>query len=119
MAMPQDDVRFDELRGRLFGLAYRMLGTRADAADIVQETYIRWRTSDRSAIRNAGAWLVATATRVAIDRLRAITAERKAYHGQWLPEPLVTAAPPDRQLDLASDLSIAFLVLLERLGPEE
>jgi RNA polymerase sigma-70 factor (ECF subfamily) len=120
MAMPQDDVRFDELRGRLFGLAYRMLGTRADAEDVVQETYIRWRTSDRSAIREAGAWLVATATRVAIDRLRALAAERKAYRGHWLPEPLVTApAPPDRQLDLASDLSIAFLVLLERLGPDE
>jgi RNA polymerase sigma-70 factor (ECF subfamily) len=118
--MLHDDARFDELRGRLFGLAYRMLGTRADAEDVVQETYIRWRTSDRSAIRNAGGWLVATATRLAIDRLRAITAERDAYRGPWLPEPLVSApAPPDRQLDLASDLSIAFLVLLERLGPEE
>ncbi len=111
---------FESVRGRLFGLAYRMLGSRAEAEDVVQEAYVRWHQSDRSAIRNSEAWLVTTATHLAIDRLRAISAERKAYSGPWLPEPLVSAAPPpDRQIDLASDLSIAFLLLLERLGPEE
>jgi RNA polymerase sigma-70 factor (ECF subfamily) len=97
-----------------------MLGSRAEAEDVVQETYIRWHQSDRQAIRTPEAWLVTTATRLAIDRLRAMNIERKVYSGAWLPEPLLTPSPPpDRHVDLASDLSIAFLVLLERLGPEE
>jgi RNA polymerase sigma-70 factor (ECF subfamily) len=105
----------------LFGLAYRMLGSRAEAEDVVQEAYIRWHQTDETAIRNAEAWLVTTATRLAIDRLRALKVEREAYVGPWLPEPLIGAQPlpPDRHAELASDLSIAFLVLLERLAPEE
>lgn len=114
------DPQFEALRGRLFGLAYRMLGVRADAEDIVQETYVRWHEADRTGIRNHEAWLVTAATRLCIDRLRALGVERAAYNGQWLPEPLVTELPPpDRAAELASDLSMAFLVLLERLGPEE
>jgi RNA polymerase sigma-70 factor (ECF subfamily) len=98
-----------------------MLGSRADAEDLVQEAYVRWHQSDRDAIRNSEAWLVATATRLAIDRLRALKTEREAYVGPWLPEPMMrdSPPPPDRHLELASDLSMAFLVLLERLGPEE
>jgi RNA polymerase sigma-70 factor (ECF subfamily) len=112
---------FDAVRPRLFGLAYRMLGSRAEAEDLVQEAYIRWHQTDETAIRNAEAWLVTTATRLAIDRLRALKVEREAYVGPWLPEPLIGAqpAPPDRETELASDLSMAFLVLLERLAPEE
>ena len=112
---------FERNRARLFGLAYRMLGSRAEAEDVVQEAYVRWHQSDRDVIRNAEAWLVTTATRLAIDRLRALRTEREAYVGPWLPEPLMhdTPPPPDRHLELASDLSVAFLVLLERLGPEE
>jgi RNA polymerase sigma-70 factor (ECF subfamily) len=111
---------FEAVKPRLFGLAYRMLGSRAEAEDVVQEAYIRWHQADDSAIRNAEAWLVTAATRLAIDRLRALKAERDAYVGPWLPEPLIGAPPaPDRDVDLASDLSIAFLVLLERLAPEE
>ena len=112
---------FELNRARLFGLAYRMLGSRAEAEDVVQEAYVRWHQSDRDTIRNAEAWLVTTATRLAIDRLRALRTEREAYVGPWLPEPLMhdTPPPPDRHLELASDLSVAFLVLLERLGPEE
>jgi RNA polymerase sigma-70 factor (ECF subfamily) len=112
---------FDAVKPRLFGLAYRMLGSRAEAEDVVQEAYIRWHQVDESIIRNAEAWLVTTATRLAIDRLRALKAEREAYVGPWLPEPLIGApAPaPDRDVELASDLSIAFMVLLERLAPEE
>jgi RNA polymerase sigma-70 factor (ECF subfamily) len=111
---------FESLRGRLFGLAYRMLGVRGDAEDIVQEAYVRWHEADRSAVQNPEAWLVATTTRLAIDRLRRLKTEREAYTGPWLPEPLLSdTPPPDRALDLASDLSVAFLVLLERLGPEE
>jgi RNA polymerase sigma-70 factor (ECF subfamily) len=110
---------FEAVRPRLFGLAYRMLGSRAEAEDIVQEAYVRWHQADGGVIRNSEAWLVTTATRLAIDRLRALKAERDAYVGPWLPEPIVGAPPPDRDVELSSDLSIAFLVLLERLAPEE
>jgi RNA polymerase sigma-70 factor (ECF subfamily) len=110
---------FEAVRGRLFGLAYRMLGTRADAEDLVQEAYVRWHEVDQDTIENPEAWLVATTSRMAIDRLRRLKTERDAYVGQWLPEPIVTHEPPDRGLDLADDLSVAFLMLLERLAPDE
>jgi RNA polymerase sigma-70 factor (ECF subfamily) len=109
---------FETLRGRLFGLAYRMLGSRAEAEDIVQETYVRWHQAQQDRIDSPDAWLVTTAGRLAIDRLRRLKTEREAYVGPWLPEPIVTEAP-DRNLELADDLSIAFLTLLERLAPEE
>ena len=110
---------FEALRGRLFGLAYRMLGSRADAEDIVQEAYVRWHEAEDGSIESPEGWLVTTTSRLAIDRLRRLKTEREAYVGPWLPEPIVTAAPPDRNLDLADDLSMAFLTLLERLAPEE
>jgi RNA polymerase sigma-70 factor (ECF subfamily) len=111
---------FEALRGRLFGLAYRMLGSRADADDVLQDAYIRWHQANRDGIENPDAWLVTTTTRLAIDRLRRLKTERGAYVGPWLPEPIVSQAPaPDRDLTLAADLSIAFLTLLERLAPEE
>jgi RNA polymerase sigma-70 factor, ECF subfamily len=116
-----DPGPFEHVRGRLFGIAYRMLGSRAEAEDVVQEAYVRWHQADREAIRAPEGWLVTTTTRLAIDRLRALKTERDAYTGSWLPEPLMsnTPPPPDRSVDLASDLSIAFLVLLERLAPDE
>lgn len=111
---------FESVRGRLFGLAYRMLGSRGDAEDIVQEAYVRWHQADRHRIENPEAWLVAATSRLAIDRLRRLRTEREAYAGPWLPEPIVAdGAPPDRRLDLADDLSMAFLALLERLAPDE
>jgi RNA polymerase sigma-70 factor (ECF subfamily) len=111
---------FEALRGRLFGIAYRMVASRADAEDIVQDAYLRWHQAERDRIENPEAWLVTTTSRLAIDRLRRLKTEREAYVGAWLPEPIVTpAAAPDRALDLADDLSIAFLTLLERLAPEE
>lgn len=116
-----DPGPFETLRGRLFGMAYRMLGSRAEAEDVVQEAYVRWHQADRQTIRSPEAWLVTTTTRLALDRLRALKTERDAYTGPWLPEPLMSDGPPppDRHVDLASDLSIAFLVLLERLAPDE
>lgn len=111
---------FDRQRGRLFSLAYRMLGSRAEAEDVVQEAYIRWYEAQHSAIQNPEAWLVTTATRLAIDRLRRLKTERDSYIGPWLPEPLVSSEPPpDQDLSLAEDLSLAFLTLLERLAPDE
>ena len=99
-----------------------MLGSLGDAEDIVQEALLRWHAADAAAIRSAEAWLVATTTRLAIDRLRTAAAERRAYAGPWLPEPWpgeVDDVTPDRRLERAADLSVAFLLLLERLGPEE
>jgi RNA polymerase sigma-70 factor (ECF subfamily) len=118
---PQDSTAvFESLRGRLFGLAYRMLGARGDAEDIVQEAYLRWHQADRQRVENPEAWLVTTTTRLAIDRLRRLKTEREAYVGPWLPEPILAGATrPDRDLEVADDLSIAFLTLLERLAPEE
>jgi len=111
---------FEEHRGRLWGVAYRMLGSRADADDMVQEAYLRWHGTPTAEVRTPEAWLVTTTTRLCIDRLRQLRAEREAYVGPWLPEPLVEEAPAtDAAAELASDLSMAFLALLERLGPEE
>jgi RNA polymerase sigma-70 factor (ECF subfamily) len=96
-----------------------MTGTRADAEDIVQEAYLRWHRTDAGEVRSPEAWLVSVVTRLAIDRLRKASVEREAYTGQWLPEPLFGVPSPEEQLELASDLSMAFMVLLERLAPSE
>jgi RNA polymerase sigma-70 factor, ECF subfamily len=107
-------------RPRLFGIAYRMLGDVHEAEDIVQEGYFRWHRADQASVVEPEAWLVAVVTRLSIDRLRRAEHERMSYVGTWLPEPVeTTAAPTDRQAEMASDLSMAFLVLLERLAPEE
>jgi RNA polymerase sigma-70 factor, ECF subfamily len=112
---------FEPHRARLYGVAYRMLGSRADAEDLVQDAYLRWHRASPEEIRSPEAWLVTCVTRLAIDRLRHAQAERAAYVGPWLPEPLVsTQEPPaDASTELASSLSVAFLVVLERLAPEE
>src|SRR3954471_1450428 len=110
----------ERYRPRLFGIAYRMLGGVHDAEDIVQEAMLRWHQADRAAIREPVAWLVSVVTRLAIDRLRRAATEREAYPGPWLPEPVADERfAADRNAELASDLSMAFLVLLERLAPEE
>ncbi|MBW3567823.1 MAG: sigma-70 family RNA polymerase sigma factor [Proteobacteria bacterium] len=111
---------FDRHRARLYGVAYRMLGSRADAEDMLQEAYLRWHRTDIDQVKAPAAWLTTTITRLCIDRLRAARTEREAYSGPWLPEPLVgDAAPADRHAELASDLSMAFMVVLEQLAPEE
>ena len=111
---------FEENRGRLWSIAYRMLGSRADADDAVQDAYLRWHGARVDEIRSPQAWLVTTVTRLCIDRLKQLRAEREQYTGPWLPEPLVDEAPPaDAATELASDLSVAMLAVLERLAPEE
>jgi RNA polymerase sigma-70 factor, ECF subfamily len=112
---------FQRHRPKLYGIAYRMLGSKADAEDMLQEAYLRWHQADVERVQIPEAWLTTTLTRLCIDRLRAARTEREAYVGPWLPEPLVgrELPPPDRSSELASDLSIAFLVVLERLAPEE
>ena len=116
-----DATAFEHHRARLFGIAYRMLGSVHDAEDIVQDAYVRWQQTDALTLRAPEGWLVAVTTRLAIDRLRRALTERQSYVGEWLPEPLVTAprVAADHAAEVASDLSVAFLLLLERLGPEE
>lgn len=119
--MDKRAATFEQHRPRLYGIAYRMLGSRADAEDMLQEAYLRWHQTDIEQVQLPQAWLTTTMTRLCIDRLRAARSEREAYVGPWLPEPLISEAlpPPDRESELASDLSVAFLVVLERLAPEE
>jgi RNA polymerase sigma-70 factor (ECF subfamily) len=118
---PSDSDAFATLRPRLFSIAYRMLGTRADAEDVLQDAWLRWQRADHAALQSAEAWLVTVVTRLAIDRLRAAKAEREAYVGWWLPEPLVELdeRTPEVAAELADELSVALLWVLERLSPEE
>lgn len=112
---------FERQRPRLFGIAYRMLGSVQDAEDVVQSAYLQWHQAGAAGVRNPEAWLASVVTRRAIDRLRSASGARERYVGDWLPEPIFTGAPPDagRRSELASDISMAFLVLLERLSPDE
>ncbi|TYT26990.1 RNA polymerase sigma-70 factor [Luteimonas viscosa] len=119
--MTPHDRTFEIHRPRLLALAYRMLGTRADAEDTVQDAWLRWRQADYAAVRDPAGWLVATVTRLAIDRLRLAHVARTDYIGPWLPEPLtIDESPgPAGRAEIAEQVSLAFLALLERLGPEE
>ncbi len=112
---------FNKHRNRLFGIAYRMLGTHAESEDILQEAYLKWHQAKSEEIETPEAWLVTIVTRLSIDRLRKASHERETYIGPWLPEPIVIsdAPSPEEQLELASNLSMAFMVLLERLSPIE
>lgn len=111
---------FASVRPRLFAIAYRMLGTRADAEDVVQDAWLRWNGSDHAEVATPEAWLVTVTTRLAIDRLRSRKLEREAYVGWWLPEPIIEDEhTPETAAELASDVSVAFLWVLERLAPEE
>lgn len=116
-----DSLRlFEQHRPRLYAIAYRMLGAVAEAEDVVQEAWLRWYGTDRLTVENAEAWLVTITTRLSIDRLRAAKAEREHYTGVWLPEPMLMAAPttPEQDHELADDVSVAFLYMLERLSPD-
>jgi len=111
---------FSRLQPRMLGTAYRMLGSLSEAEDVVQDVWTRWHDTDVDRVDNAEAWLVATTTRRAIDRLRQARTEREKYIGIWLPEPVLTDSPatPEQLQEASSDLSIAFLTVLERLAPE-
>lgn len=112
---------FEQARPRLLGLAYRILGSRAEAEDAVQDTFLRWQTADITAIGSPMAWLTTTCTRRAIDMLRAAYRSRVDYVGSWLPEPVHTFIDNEveAQMELSSSLSTAFLLMLERLTPKE
>jgi len=117
---PADTALFEQHRSRLFGLAYRMLGTPADAEDVLHDAWLRLHSQDVAALDDPAAWLVTVTTRLALDRLRRAKAEREHYTGPWLPEPLVPEADhPDATLERGESLTLSFLLLLERLSPEE
>ncbi|MGY1702740.1 RNA polymerase sigma-70 factor [Geodermatophilus sp. SYSU D00766] len=106
-------------RGLLFTVAYEMLGSAADADDVVQETWLRWAEADRAAVRDPRAYLVRIVTRQALNRLRALARRREDYVGEWLPEPLLTGPDVAEDVELAESVSIAMLTVLETLSPTE
>ncbi|MEZ5417156.1 MAG: RNA polymerase sigma factor SigJ [Vicinamibacterales bacterium] len=112
---------FEPHRRRLLGLAYRMLGSMAEAEDAVQETYLRWHAVDRAGVEAPRAFLMATTTRICLDVLKSARARREQYVGPWLPDPVVDTASlaPDARTALAEDLSVALLLALDRLSPLE
>jgi RNA polymerase sigma-70 factor (ECF subfamily) len=110
---------FNESRPRLFGIAYRMLGSVAEAEDIVQEAWLRWQQTDRSAVRNPAGFLTTVTTRLAINTVESARVRREQYVGPWLPEPVDTSADPSLGAENAEALEGAVLMLLERLGPEQ
>ena len=116
---PATDL-FEHHRSRLFGLAYRMLGTPADAEDVLHDAWLRLHAQELAALDDPEAWLVTVTTRLALDRLRRAKAEREHYTGPWLPEPLVPDTEhPDVALERGESLTLSFLLLLERLSPDE
>jgi RNA polymerase sigma-70 factor (ECF subfamily) len=119
--MSNPEASFEPYRRRLLGLAYRMLGSMADAEDAVQETYLRWHATDRDRVLDPRAFLMTTTTRICLDVLASARARREEYVGVWLPEPVVDTAAlaPDSRTELAEDLSIALLLILDQLSPVE
>lgn len=109
---------FETNRSRLFAVAYRMLGSVAEAEDVVQDAWLRFDAHDGVTIENPAAWLTTVTTRLAIDKLRSARMTREHYVGPWLPEPIVTDDPADHAV-LAESISLAFLTMLERLDPVE
>jgi len=112
---------FHQYRGFLFSIAYRMLGSVADAEDMLQETYLRWQQAADTEVQSPRAFLVTIISRLCLNHLQSARMQREEYPGNWLPEPLVTGSDGDplEHADLEDSLSMAFLVLLERLTPQE
>ncbi|MEV5971813.1 RNA polymerase sigma-70 factor [Streptomyces sp. NPDC051921] len=106
-------------RNLLFTVAYEMLGSAADAEDVLQETWLRWVKVDLAGVADRRAYLVRITTRQALNRLRSLQRRKEAYVGQWLPEPLLTAPDVAEDVELADSLSMAMMLVLERLSPTE
>jgi RNA polymerase sigma-70 factor (ECF subfamily) len=117
-----DDRAFTAERSRLLGLAYRVLGSRTEAEDVVQDAWFRWRRADPATIEQPAAWLTTVTSRLALDRLSSAQRTRETYVGPWLPEPVVTdgdAGDPADAIELQESLTLGFLTVLERLAPVE
>jgi RNA polymerase sigma-70 factor (TIGR02957 family) len=113
------DDPFVAHRTLLFTVAYEMLGSTADAEDVVHETWLRWADVDQAEVRDPRAYLVRIVTRQALDRLRTLARRREEYVGEWLPEPLLTSPDVAKDVELAENVSIAMLTVLETLRPVE
>ncbi len=111
--------QFQQLRPRLFGIAYRVIGTVTDAEDVVQDVWLKWHGYDRSHVEHPEAFLVTTTTRTAINVLNSARVRREAYVGPWLPEPVGTECNPEVEAVHNESLSFALLVVLEALSPAE
>jgi RNA polymerase sigma-70 factor (ECF subfamily) len=118
-ALDHATAAFLSVRSRLFGIAYRMLGTAAEAEDIVQDVWLRWQSTDRSVVRDATAFLVTTTVRLAINHAQSARSRHETYIGPWLPEPVDTTADPTLGADRGEALELAVLILLEKLSPNE
>jgi RNA polymerase sigma-70 factor (ECF subfamily) len=110
---------FMSARPRLFGIAYRMLGSAAEAEDVVQDAWVRWQTADRSLVRDAAAFLATTTTRLAINVMQSARARRETYVAPGLPDPVDTSADPGLGAERREALNVAVLLLLEKLSPTE
>ncbi len=110
---------FVDHRSLLFTVAYEMLGSRADAEDVLQEAWLRWADVDQSQVRDPRAYLVRVVTRQALNQMRTLSRRREQYVGEWLPEPLLTSPDIAEDVQLADSVSIAMLTVLETLGPTE
>ena len=125
--MSEGDVReindpveaFEAQRPRLLGVAYRILGSLADAEDVVQEAWLRWSRTNVTEVDSAEAFLTTVTSRLALDRLRRVSRQREVYPGSWLPEPISVDPGPENAVELADSLSMALLVVLETLSPLE
>jgi len=106
-------------RSLLFTVAYEMLGSAADAEDVLQESWLRWADVDQAKVRDPRAYLIRVVTRQALNRLRTLSRRREDYVGEWLPEPLLTTPDIAEDVELAESVSIAMLTVLETLGPTE
>ena len=106
-------------RNLLFTVAYEMLGSAADAEDVLQESWLRWADVDHSQVRDPRAYLIRVVTRQALNLLRTLSRRREQYVGEWLPEPLLTSPDVAEDVELADSVSIAMLTVLETLGPTE
>ena len=115
----EDEDPFVAHRSLLFTVAYEMLGSAADAEDVLQESWLRWAGVDRAQVRDPRAYLVRVVTRQALNRLRTLSRSREEYVGEWLPEPLLTSPDVAEDVELAESVSIAMLTVLETLGPME
>ncbi|SDJ83068.1 RNA polymerase sigma-70 factor, ECF subfamily [Nocardioides sp. YR527] len=110
---------FNQARPRLFGVAYRILGSAAEAEDIVQEAWLRWQQHDRASVRSPAAFLTTVTTRLAINSVGSARARHETYVGPWLPEPVSTAEDPTLGAERAEALELATLLLMESLGPDQ
>jgi RNA polymerase sigma factor (sigma-70 family) len=117
--MSDDQQRFADHRKLLFSIAYRILGSAADAEDVVQDAWFKWSASDRGGVADPKAYLARIVSNLSMERLRSTRRQRESYVGPWLPEPILTTPDTADDVATAESVSMAMLVVLETLSPIE